>query len=201
LVDRTILLQAHPPQALHASVSGPAFARFKLRHWIAVMALLVCVAVLDAVTGYEVSVFLLYTIPVALVAHFVGAGAGVFMSLLSAVAWILADRWSGHRYPHEWILYVNAFNRWCCFLLAVMAVQYIEQRRAMVAARLRAFTGAVPSCANCQRLRGEDGHWRTPAAYLSELGGAEVLSKVCPDCARRGYALAGCRHAASQLNP
>lgn len=75
----------------------------------------------------------------------------------------------------------------------VMAIRFIQERRAAVALRLRAFTGEVPHCTQCDKLCGEDGHWRKPAVYLSELGGAEVLPKVCPDCARRVYARAAYR--------
>jgi len=189
-------LQAHLPGAPNA----PAPAPRKLGRWSAVLALLAIVAVLDASTGYEVSVFLLYTIPVALSTRYLGVMAGVIVSVLSAVAWVLADRWSGHTYSQDWILLINAFNRLCCFLLAVIAIRYIQERRAEMALRLRAFTGEVPHCTQCDKLCGEDGHWRTPEAYLSELGGAEVLAKVCPDCARRAYARAAYRTQADGQN-
>lgn len=184
-------LNAHLPEDAGAADPG----RHKLRRWTGVLGLLAVVAVLDAQTGYEVSVFLLYTVPVALATRFLGMGAGVAMSVLSAAAWAWADRWSGHVYSHDWILAINALNRLCCFLFAVVAIRLIEERRAEVAMRLRAFTGEVPSCTQCQRLCGEDGHWRSPATYLSEFGGAEVPHKVCPDCARRVYARAAYREA------
>lgn len=188
-VNRTMSLHAHLPE----SPGVPALGSRKLSRWSAVLALLGVVAVLDAATGYEVSVFLLYTIPVALSTHYLGVRAGVVVSVLATLAWAWADRWSGHTYTQEWILAVNAFNRFCCFLLAVMAIRFVEERRAAVALRLRAFTGEVPHCTQCDKFCGEDGHWRSPEAYLTELGGAEVLSKVCPDCARRSYARAAYR--------
>lgn len=189
LVNRTMSLHAHLPEA----PGVPAPGSRKLSRWSAVLALLAIVAVLDAVTGYEVSVFLLYTIPVALSTHYLGVRAGVMVSILATLAWAYADRWSGHTYTREWILAINAFNRFCCFLLSVMAIRFIEERRAAVALRLRAFTGEVPHCTQCDKLCGEDGHWRRPEVYLSELGGADVLPKVCPDCARRVYARAAYR--------
>ncbi|MFY9461198.1 hypothetical protein EV672_102261 [Aquabacterium commune] len=182
-------LHAHLPEAAGVSAPEPR----KLSRWSVVLALLAIVAVLDAATGYEVSVFLLYTIPVALSTHYLGVRAGVVVSTLATLAWAFADQWSGHTYSQDWILAINAFNRFCCFLLAVMAIRFIEERRAAVALRLRAFTGEVPHCTQCDKLCGEDGHWRTPEMYLSELGGADVLPKVCPDCARRVYARAAYR--------
>lgn len=182
-------LQAQLPESAGTPFPGPA----RIKRWFAVLALLTCVAVLDAATGYELSVFLLYTIPVALSTHQMGARAGVVVSVLAAGAWVCADVASGHTYTQDWILIVNAFNRLCCFLLAVMAIRHIEERRAAVALRLRAFTGTVPHCTQCDRFCGEDGHWRAPAAYLSEFGSAQLPAKVCPDCARRAYARAGYR--------
>jgi len=189
MVNQTMSLHAHLPEA--PGVPDPGSR--KLSRWSAVLALLAIVAVLDAATGYEVSVFLLYTIPVALSTHYLGVRAGVLVSILATAAWAYADRWSGHTYTREWILAINALNRFCCFLLAVMAIRFIQERRAAVALRLRAFTGEVPHCVQCDKLCGEDGHWRTPEIYLSELGGADVLPKVCPDCARRVYARAAYR--------
>lgn len=182
-------LQAQLPED-----TGPVFSgHARIKRWVAVLALLACVAVVDAATGHELSVFLLYTFPVALGTHQLGARAGVVVSVLAAGAWACADVASGHTYTQEWILPVNAFNRLCCFLLAVMAIRHLEERRTAVALRLRAFTGTVPQCTHCDRFCGEDGHWRTPAAYLSEFGGAGLPAKVCPDCARRAYARAAYR--------
>lgn len=188
LGNRIMSLNQRLPQAATAAPD-----RGRPGRWGAVLVLLALVAVLDAETGYEVSVFLLYMLPVAAGTHYLGKWAGVAVSLLSTVAWAWADHWSGHTYSQDWILFINALNRLCCFLLAVVAIQYVEERRAAVAERLRAFTGEVPGCTQCQRLCGEDGHWRSPAAYLGEFGGAQVLPKACPDCARRAYARAAYR--------
>lgn len=189
LVNRTMPLNAPLSQASGAPPAGLG----RLSRWAGVLALLAMVLALDATTGYEVSVFLLYTFPVAVSTRSLGTRAGVVVSLLSAGAWVWADRWSGHVYSQDWFLGVNAFNRLCCFLLAVVAIRYIEERRAAMDLRLRAFTGEVPSCTQCERLCGEDGHWRSTAAYLGEFGGARLAAKVCPDCARRGYARAAYR--------
>jgi hypothetical protein len=159
--------------------------------WAAVLSLLLGVAVLDALTGYDVSVFLLYVCPVALATYRLGSGAGVAAALGSAVAWALADRWSGHTYSNEWILLINAGNRLCSFLLAVLAVVHLKTRRAADGERLRAFTREVPGCVQCHRWAGADGHWRTPVAYLTEFGGVDMRDKVCPDCARQRYARKG----------
>lgn len=112
--------------------------------------LLGMVVEVDALTGHEVSMFPLYTIPVALSTRFLGTLSGAFVPFLSAGAWVRADRWSGHVHSQDWFLGVNAFNRLYCFVLAVVAIRYIQERRAAMDLRLRAFTGGVPSCTQCE---------------------------------------------------
>lgn len=156
--------------------------------WGVVLALLLAVAMFDTLTGFEVSVFLLYTVPVAVGTHRLGTWAGVCVSLLATVAWVVADVGSGHTYSADWILPVNALNRCACFLLAVAAIRYLNQRHAGLEARLQAFTGELLTCTACDKVQGPDQHWRSAAAHITEFGGARLLPKVCPDCARRAYA-------------
>jgi hypothetical protein len=154
---------------------------------VAVLVILLGVGYLDAVTGYELSVFLLYILPVALAAHFMGLRAGVATALLACLTWAVADRVSGHRYSHDWYFYVNAMHRLACFLLAVVALRFVALRGI-----LRKIGGTrseqVPVCQQCHRLGANDGYWRSIESYFSEIRGTQVQRKVCPDCARRVYA-------------
>lgn len=158
------------------------------------------VGYLDAVTGYEVSVFLLYTVPVALATRWMGTFGGLMTAAAATAVWVLADQHSGHTYSHEWILYVNAFNRMMCFILAVAAIRYLRARQRDLLRQIEAFSGQMAACGQCHRLSGSDGYWRSVDDYLREFGGAEVHQKVCPDCARRGYARAAYRYSAEQAS-
>jgi len=181
-------LAAHP-----AAPMAPVKPANGLR-WTGVVLTLALSGVIDALTGFEISVFLLYTVPVGLATRFFGARAGVCVSLLATVVWIVADRWSGHAYSQDWILYVNACNRFACFTLAVAAIRHGDLRHQRLQDRLQALTSDVHACTQCSRIGAEDGYWRTAERYLVEKGGAEVHHKVCPDCARRSYARAGYRN-------
>lgn len=145
---------------------------------VLVVASLALVGYIDRVTGYEVSVFLLYAVPMAM------AATGV---------WVWADVASGHTYSKAWILYVNAFNRMVFFVLTVAAIRYMVGRHRDLLRRLSAFTGTQPVCTQCHHVAGHDGYWRSFEDHLAEFGGAEIQHKVCPDCARRGYARAAYR--------
>ncbi len=163
-----------------------------------VLSTLVLSGIIDYVTGYEVSVFLLYVVPVALSTRFFGVYMGVGMALVSAAVWMAVDHLTGHQYSHAWIWYVNAANRMICFVLAVWAISYFESRQQRLKQRLSAFNGPIPVCTQCHRLSANDGYWWEVDGYLQEFGGAQPQHKVCPDCARHAYARGGYRETAEQ---
>ena len=177
------------------SVRKPAL---RWRHVALVVLSLALSAYVDVITGYEVSVFLLYTVPVALATRWMGKAAGLITALVATVVWVWADKASGHTYSRDWYLYVNALNRMVCFMLTVAAIRYVASQRRALINRLNAFSGDVPVCHQCHRIGADDGYWRPIDNYLTEFGGAQVQSKVCPDCARRGYARAAYRDRVDQ---
>ncbi|HET8869563.1 MAG TPA: hypothetical protein VFM48_03890 [Aquabacterium sp.] len=150
----------------------------------------------DFKTGYEVSVFLLYTLPIALATVFFGVAGGLVTVLLSTALWMGMDHLAGHHYSHLWIWFVNAANRMVCFGLVVGVVTLVRFSRSVHARRFLHLSGRVPVCTQCSRLGAKDGYWRQGDAYLQEFAGVQPLSKVCPDCARHGYVRAGYREAA-----
>lgn len=176
---------------------GPNPTRLFARLGFIFLTLAGCAGV-DYSTGYEVSVFLLYVIPVSLTARFFGTRAGVSMAMLATVVWMAVDRLSGHQYSQEWIWFVNAGNRMMCFLLAVWAIAYFQARQNQLKRKLEAFSGAMPICTQCQRLGASDGYWWDVEAYLQEFGNAQPQHKVCPDCARHAYARGGYREVSQQ---
>ncbi len=64
----------------------------KRRIFVLTLALVVLFGFIDYITGPDLSVFVLYLIPVFLATWFIGSWAGVLLSVLSALAWSLADR-------------------------------------------------------------------------------------------------------------
>lgn len=168
------------------------------RHVAGVMVTLALSAYIDLATGYEVSVFLLYMLPVALATRWMGVTGGVLTAMLATALWVLADIQSGHRYSHTWFLYVNAANRMACFLLTVAAIRYVQARRQALLTRVQVLTGEMNVCNSCERVGSDDGYWRPFENYLIEVAQADVHHKICPDCARRQYARASYRSHSGQ---
>jgi hypothetical protein len=180
--------------------SVPLSASKRMRHVALIALSLALSGAVDMLSGYEVSVFLIYTVPVALATRLMGRGAGVLTALLATAVWVWADVASGHTYSREWILYINAANRMACFLLTVAALHHVRSRQQALVRRLDALIGEVPVCTQCHHVGADDGYWRPFESYLTDFCGATVQHKVCPDCARRAYARAGYRHQAEQAS-
>ncbi len=172
--------------SLHAPsrLSGPSAVAV-------VLAALALCGLIDYITGYEVSVFALYVIPIVLGMRFFGTAAGCVMAVLSAVVWLVADQQAGHQYALSWTVYWNALHRLFFFLCVVLGVHHTQATLRLNAKRVQAFSGALPICTQCHRIGSGSGYWQKFESYLGEHGGAQPLHKVCPDCAREGYAKAG----------
>ena len=172
---------------------GSSVARQLTRHsavFLIVASLALC-GLLDYVTGYEISVFVVYVLPIALSVRFFGWRGGSLVSVFCAVVWVIADVATGHHYSGPWVVYWNALNRLVFFLCVVMGVHYTQATLAVNRKRLLAFSGPLPICTQCHRIGSRQGYWQTFDSYLCEHGGAEPQHKICPDCARRSYAMAG----------
>lgn len=80
------------------------FARQKCGTITIEMIALVCfIGLLDFVTGYEVSFFLLYGAPIFAVAWFCDHKHALLTALIAGIIWWWADLQGGHPYPSNWI--------------------------------------------------------------------------------------------------
>jgi diguanylate cyclase (GGDEF)-like protein len=79
--------------------------------------LLLFVAMLDAVTGAEISFSVFYLVPVAFAGGLVSRRAGWAVAVLSATVWGYLDIAMGHGYSAAWIPYWNSGVRLAFFLL------------------------------------------------------------------------------------
>jgi len=80
---------------------------------------------LDDITGWEVSLFIFYALPIILAVWWSGAAAGLIISALAGVAWWLANE-TDHPYEtqlgYAWALMNREFY-FCVVVFAVMAVR------------------------------------------------------------------------------
>lgn len=104
------------------------------KSFLMVLGISLCIVLggIDYLTGYEVSFSIFYLLPVFLVAWFVGRRAAIFISILSALIWMLADLTSGHTYSHYAIPFWNSIMRLGFFLMAAYFLAAIRKLLAHV---------------------------------------------------------------------
>ena len=118
--------------------------------------LVVLVALIDVLTGPEVSFALFYLAPIVLVTWFTGRPLGVVMSILSAIAWSIADAIQGTTYSHPLIRYWNTSTRLAFFLMATFflpLLQALEREKEL--ARRDYLTGAANRLFFVELVNGE----------------------------------------------
>jgi GAF domain-containing protein len=54
-------------------------------------------------------------------------------------------------------------------------------------ARVKTLEGLIPICANCKKVRDDQGYWQEVEGYISQHSNADFSHGICPDCARRLY--------------
>ena len=99
-------------------------------------ALLVPIAFYDYSTGYEVSLSILYCIPIFIVAWCCDRKSGVLMALMAAITWWWADVQAGHPYLRSWLEGWEVFVRCGFFIITAIGTSAVKQQRDASASRI-----------------------------------------------------------------
>lgn len=59
--------------------------------------------------------------------------------------------------------------------------------RSRLTEEIRTLRGILPICANCKKIRDDDGFWKNVEAYIAEHSQAEFSHGLCPDCREKLY--------------
>ncbi len=52
---------------------------------------------------------------------------------------------------------------------------------------IKTLRGLIPICANCKKIRDDQGYWQDVAIYVSKHSEADFTHGICPDCAKKLY--------------
>jgi len=111
------------------------------------LGLIVAIGVVDVLTGPELSFSVFYLLPVFLTTFAAGRPAGIAVSTISAVVWLVADSASGAHHSLWWAPYWNASVRLGTFLTVTMLVSALmgQLRKEQEMAGADPLTGALNS--------------------------------------------------------
>lgn len=54
-------------------------------------------------------------------------------------------------------------------------------------AKVKTLSGLIPICANCKKIRDDDGYWHQVEVYVRDHSEAEFSHGICPECAKKLY--------------
>jgi signal transduction histidine kinase len=114
------------------------FLRQQPRAWLYVEALALTIAIvfIDYITGYEVTIYPFYSIPILLMVWFGDIHLAIVISVLSTIAWWLVDKAVGHVYSTEWLRMWDAAVRLMFFSLVLFAGWSVKRQRDEARARI-----------------------------------------------------------------
>ena len=173
----------------------------KSLNWIYALAILLSVAAIDYLTGYELGFFAFYFLPIAFAAWRMGLLAALTTAIFSAMVWFWMDALTGHVYRNNLVAVWNTVIRLVSFVIIGWGLAWIhdlllkerntsaELRRAL--AEIKILEGILPICASCKKIRGEDDDWQQMEVYITSHSRAQFSHGLCPECARRYLAEAG----------
>jgi len=52
---------------------------------------------------------------------------------------------------------------------------------------VKTLSGLIPICANCKKVRDDQGYWNQIETYIHERSNADFSHSICPDCAKKLY--------------
>ena len=91
---------------------------------------------IDYLTGYEVSLFIFYGIPIFVIAWVCAKKLSILVALLAGIVWWWADLASGHPYMHNWHEAYETVVRLGFFIFVAFGSSALKTQRAVVETRL-----------------------------------------------------------------
>lgn len=169
--------------------------------FIATILFTLMLGVVDWSSGYELSFFVFYFIPIAVVGWMCSTSRAYFIALLSACIWFAADWFTAHPYSNQAYAIWNSMTRLVAFLVLAHAVSRIRllliQERELsrdlqkALTDVKTLTGLLPICANCKRIRNDQGYWQQLESYISKHTEAQFTHGICQECANKVLKEAG----------
>jgi hypothetical protein len=168
--------------------------RFNKHSWkfhitIGILSMLT-IGFIDFVTGIEFRMEIFYLAPIAYVTWFVNQKSGIAASALSLMLILFSDLLDGKSYHH---ILIETWNLTMYFIFFIIVAVLIHKLRTIITALQKALSavkelsGILPICANCKKIRDDDGYWQDVAVYISKHTNAEFTHGLCKECTIKLY--------------
>jgi CheY-like chemotaxis protein len=135
---------------------------------------------LDYITGYELSFFVFYFIPISLAAWHRGKTAGVVIATISILIWSLIANWTNMPFSSVFYEIWNTAVRYISFLAIAISM-------ARMSAEISALRKLLPICSCCKMIRDDAGYWQQLESYFHKHIKTNFSHGICPECAQKFY--------------
>jgi K+-sensing histidine kinase KdpD len=164
-------------------------------------AVVLALGMIDWFTGYELNFFVFYFLPVAIAAWLFGLTGAVALATFSAMVWFGADYLTGHTHSLSAYAVWNTMIRLISFLAIGWSVARLsrlidrERQTAEILRRslseIKVLETFLPICAQCKKIRDEQGVWHQLEAYISDHSKTKFSHSYCPERYKKTLAEAG----------
>ena len=153
---------------------------------------------MDWLSGHDLNFFVFYFFPVYIAAWFLGALGALLFALFCSSVWFAADVMAGHTHPSAIHAVWNTMIRliaFCSIGWSISSLKQIVDHEKESAEKLRKSLSEIrllqaflPICAQCKKIRDEQGVWHQLEAYISEHANTQFSHSYCPECCKRALA-------------
>lgn len=150
----------------------------------------------DYLTGFELRMEVFYLVPISYVTWFIGEKTGIVFSAVSLITILCSDVLSGKKFNHFTIELWNMAMYFVFFVTVTLLLKLqktLKQRESLITelesalSEIDELSGLLPICANCKKVRDDEGYRQEVAAYISKHAKAGLSSGLCRECATKLY--------------
>lgn len=72
-------------------------------------------------------------------------------------------------------------------IMSVLGIGFIHYHVVRVSREIKTLKGMIPMCANCKKVRKDDGYWTEVEKYLYDHTDVKTSHGICPECTKELY--------------
>jgi hypothetical protein len=152
---------------------------------------------LDYWMGFEYRMKIFYLMPISYATWFIGKKTGIVFSTWPAITMLYSVVVSGKNYGNASIEIWDIAMYLAFFIIVTLLLSKLRitmQQRAGLITKLqnaldavKELSGILPICANCKKIRDDEGYWHDVDVYISRHTKAEFTHGICKECANKLY--------------
>ena len=145
----------------------------------------VCMAV-DYLTGPRIFFPIFYLLPFSIISYHLPLRLSLpIVILLPFTRFFFHREWQSDFLLFETI--INTFSRILIFTAISFLINSLAEKTRKLSRDIGLMAGILPICAECKRIRNENGEYVALENYISDHSRTRFSHDICPECMRKLY--------------